>query len=52
METLPTIESTTPLNPEINPRKYEHSCQVEENPGGQVPPEGRLNSHVYVFLLI
>jgi hypothetical protein len=39
--TLPTTESITPLNLEINPEKYEHPCQVEDlNPHGQVPPQG------------
>jgi hypothetical protein len=37
--TSPTTESIAPLNPGINPGKYEHPCQVEDlNPGGQVPP--------------
>ena len=36
-----TTERITPLNPRINPGKYEHPCQVEDlNPGGQVPPQG------------
>jgi hypothetical protein len=35
----PTIESIAPLNPEINPGKYEHPCQVKDlNPDEQVPP--------------
>jgi hypothetical protein len=38
--TSPTTESKAPLNPEINPEKCEHSCQVEDlNLGGQVPPQ-------------
>jgi len=37
----PTTESTTPLNPEINPGKYEHTCQVKDlNPDRQLPPQG------------
>jgi len=28
-ETLPTTESTTPLNPKINLEKYKHTCQIE-----------------------
>ena len=39
--TLSTTESIAPLNLGINPRKYEHSCQVENlNLDGQVPPHG------------
>ena len=39
--TSPTTKSIAPLNPEINPGKYEHPCQVEDlNPGGQVQPQG------------
>jgi hypothetical protein len=38
-ETSPTTESIVPLNPEINPEKYDHPCQVENiNLGGQVQP--------------
>jgi len=40
MGTSPTIESITSLNPEINPVKYKHSCQVGDvNPGEQIPPQ-------------
>jgi hypothetical protein len=28
--TSPTTKSIAPLNPEINPGKYEHMCQVED----------------------
>jgi hypothetical protein len=39
--TSPTTKSIPPLNPGINPGKYEHPYQVEDlNPGGQVPPQG------------
>jgi hypothetical protein len=35
--TSPTTESIAPLNPEINSRKCEHPCQVEDlNPDEQV----------------
>jgi hypothetical protein len=38
--TLPTTESTTVLNPNINLEKYEHTCQVKDlNLGGLVPPQ-------------
>ena len=30
MDTLPSTERTTSLNPKINPRKYEHPHQVED----------------------
>ena len=34
-ETSPTTESIAPLNPGINPEKYEHPCQVKDlNPNG------------------
>jgi hypothetical protein len=37
----PTIESTSPLNLEINPEKCEHPYQVEDlNSGGQILPQG------------
>jgi len=37
---LPT-KSTTPLNPEINPEKYEHPCQIKDlNPDRQLAPQG------------
>jgi hypothetical protein len=37
---LPLKAYIAPLNPRINPEKYEHPCQVEDlNPGGQVPPQ-------------
>jgi hypothetical protein len=40
MRTSPTTESIAPLNPKINPEKYEHPCQVEDlNPDGQVPSQ-------------
>jgi hypothetical protein len=35
--TSSTTENTTLLNPRINPKKYEHLCQVDDlNPGTQV----------------
>jgi hypothetical protein len=38
METSPTTESIALLNPEINPEKHEHPCQIEDlNPDKQVP---------------
>jgi hypothetical protein len=40
MRTSSTTEKTIPLNPGINPEKYEHLCQVVDlNLGGQVPPQ-------------
>ena len=39
--TPPTTESIAPLNPRINPGKYEHPCQVGDlNSDGEVPPQG------------
>ena len=41
--TSPTTESIAPLNPGINPRKYEYPCQVEDlNLRGQVPPQSQV----------
>jgi hypothetical protein len=41
MERSCTTKSTMSLNPEINPEKYEHPCQIENlNLGGQIPPQG------------
>jgi hypothetical protein len=38
MGTSLTTERIAPLNPEINPEKYEHPCKVGDlNMGGQVP---------------
>jgi hypothetical protein len=38
--TSPTTESIAPVNPGINPEKYEYSCQVEDlNPDRQIPPQ-------------
>jgi hypothetical protein len=35
----PTTQSTTPIDPGINPKKYKHTYQVEDlNSSGQVPP--------------
>jgi hypothetical protein len=39
--TSPTTKNIALLNPEINPGKYDHPCQVENlKPGGQVSPQG------------
>jgi hypothetical protein len=49
MDKSSTTERITPLDPRINPEKWEHPCQVSDsNPGGQVPPQGTHNQLSFI----